>query len=195
MRYPTANPKVIENAKQILELEPIFLDTETTGTGPNDVVIEVGIVDVGGNVLYDSLINPGYPIPAESISVHGISDEMVANAPLWQEAWTGIQKVLEGHVIGIYNAEFDLRLLKQTQKHFSLDWTIDSKRAFCVMKMYAAFYGDWHTKRNSYRFHKLEDAGHMSRIPLPNLHHAADDAKLTAALFTYMANYVPPTNQ
>lgn len=61
MQYPQANRKVIEKAKQILALDPIFLDTETTGTGPNDVVIEMGIVDAKGTVLYDSLINQALP--------------------------------------------------------------------------------------------------------------------------------------
>ena len=56
MPYPIADPKVIERARQVLALDPLFLDTETTGTGQNDVIIEVGIVDREGNTLYDKLL-------------------------------------------------------------------------------------------------------------------------------------------
>lgn len=191
MRYPIAHPKVIENARQVLALNPIFLDTETTGTGPDDVVIEVGIVNLDGIVLYDSLVNPGMHIPEESSAVNEITDEMVANSPTWQDAWEDIETILEGHVLGMYNAEFDLRLLKQSCLQSGIPWTLNTNRSFCVMNMYAAFYGEWNMRRSGFRYHKLENAGRMSKIPLPNSHHAADDAKLTAALFKYMANYQP----
>jgi len=58
MPYPIAHPKVLERARQVIGLNPIFLDTETTGVGLYDLVIEVGIVDLDGNVLFNSLINP-----------------------------------------------------------------------------------------------------------------------------------------
>ncbi len=189
MPYPIAHPKVIQNARQILALDPVFLDTETTGTGPTDVVIEVGIVDLSGNVLFDSLINPGAHIPAESSAVNEITDDMVANVRRWDEAWLDVEKILQGRVIGMYNAEFDLRLLRQSNLKSGIVWTLDTKRNFCVMNLYAAFYGEWNARRNGFRFHKLENAGRMSGIPLPNSHHAADDAKLTAALFKYIAGY------
>lgn len=189
MQYPLANRKVIENAKQILALDPIFLDTETTGTGPNDVVIEMGIVDAKGTVLYDSLINPGFAIPQESSAINEITDEMVEDSPAWAEAWPEIEKILRGKPVGIYNAEFDLRLMKQSHQKQGLYWNIEDKRWFCVMRLYAAFYGEWNSTRNGFRFHKLESAGRMSGIDLPNSHHAADDAKLTAALLTFIANY------
>jgi DNA polymerase-3 subunit epsilon len=87
MTYPVANPKVIQRARQVLALNPVFLDTETTGTGPTDVIIEVGIVDVEGNALYDKLVNPGRPIPPESSAVNEITDEMVAVADPWPVVW------------------------------------------------------------------------------------------------------------
>jgi len=189
MPYPVAHPKVIDTARQILALDPIFLDTETTGTGPEDVVIEVGIVDLSGNVLYDSLINPGISIPPQSSAVNEITDDMVVNSPAWKQAWVEIEPLLQGRVVGMYNAEFDLRLLKQSNLAAGLPWTLDIKKSFCVMNLYAAFYGEWNPRRNGFRYHKLENAGKACSIALPNSHHASDDAKLTAALFKYIANY------
>ena len=187
--YPVANPKVIQRAQQILAYDPIFLDTETTGISPKDVVIEVGVVDLAGNILYESLIKSSIPVPLDATAIHGIKEGMLTDAPTWKEAWETLNPILEGRFVGAYNAEFDLRMLKQTHAYSFLEWGLDDKYFFCVMKLYAAFYGQVNPRRDSYRFHKLEAAGAACRIPLPNAHRAVDDAKLTAALFDYIANY------
>ena len=135
MVFPTASPKVIDKAKQIMAMDPIFLDTETTGFGRNDVVIEIGIVNFGGKVLFESLIKPAIPIPPASSLIHGITDEMVIDAPGWKDAWSEIENVLKDRIIGMYNADFDLRLMKQTHQRYWLDWNIEDKRTFCVMKL------------------------------------------------------------
>ena len=59
MPYPIAHPTVIQRAQAVLELQPIFLDTETTGTGQTDRIIQIGIVDAQGETLFQSLVNPG----------------------------------------------------------------------------------------------------------------------------------------
>lgn len=187
--YPLANPKVIQRARQILDYDPIFLDTETTGFSPQDVVIEVGVVDLSGATLYQSLVKPPIPIPADAQAIHGISDEMVANSPAWKAVWEDLEPILAGRFVGAYNADFDLRMLKQTHGRYWLDWPLDDKSFFCVMKLYAAFFGQRSTRGNGFRFHKLEAAGAFCGISLPNSHRAVDDAKLTAALFNYIANH------
>ena len=189
MPYPIAHPKVLERACQVVGLNPIFLDTETTGVGLYDLVIEVGIVDLEGNVLFNSLINPGRPIPQDSSKVHGITDEMVADAPSLNTVWSEIEDILHNRAIGIYNAEFDYRLMKQSADNASLPWSIQRNQAFCVMNMFAAWYGEWNRRANNFRSQKLEFAGKFCGIDLPNNHHAVDDAKLTAALLKYLAEY------
>ena len=189
MLFPVASPKVIERAKQIRALDPLYLDTETTGFGPDDVVIEIGIVDAKGDLVFESLVNPNKPIPEESSAINGITDEMVADAPTWKDIWEKVDQVLKNRIVGIYNAEFDLRLLKQTHNHCCGAWNFDNRKAFCAMRMYAAFYGDWNPRSNGYRLQKLEQAGRNCQIALPNSHHAVDDARLTAAVMEYIANY------
>jgi len=189
MPYPIAHPQVLERARQVIGLNPIFLDTETTGVGLYDLVIEVGIVDLEGNVLFDSLINPGRPIPQDSSKVHGITDEMVADAPSLKTAWSEIEDILHERAIGMYNAEFDYRLMKQSAENAGLPWSVHRNQAFCVMNMFAAWYGEWNRRANNFRSQKLEFAGKFCGIDLPNTHHAVDDAKLTAALLKYLAEY------
>lgn len=189
MMFPTANPKVIQRARQILAYDPVFVDTETTGMSPEDVVIEVGVVDLQGETLFESFIKPPIPIPPDAIAVHHITEDMVAEAPPWKDAWGVLKTVLSDRFVGMYNADFDLRMMKQTHRRYWLDWQLADKNFFCVMKLYAAFYGQRSSRGRGFRFHKLEAAGAACGIPLPNSHRAVDDARLTAALFKYIANY------
>ena len=188
MPYPVADPKVIERARQVLALDPLFLDTETTGTGQNDVIIEVGIVDREGNTIYDKLVNPGRPIPPESSAVNEITDEMVAKADPWPLVWQEIEPILQQRAIGIYNAEFDMRLLKQSNQVHNIPWTLQDDQAFCMMKLFAAYYGEWNPRYNGFKSHKLEYAGYVCQLDLGSSHHAIDDARLTAALLRYIAS-------
>lgn len=189
MTYPIAHPKVIQRAKAVLELSPIYLDTETTGTGQTDRIIQIGIVNNLGDTLFESLVNPNMPIPSESSAVNGITDDMVKDAPTWTRIWPEVEAILKGRVIGIYNADFDLRLLRQTNKAYGLPMTIETNQAFCVMKLFAAFYGEWNARNNGFKSHKLEFAGRFLNIPLPNSHQAVDDARLTAALTQAIADF------
>ncbi len=189
MPYPIAHPKVIQRARAVLELQPIFLDTETTGTGQIDRIIQVGIVNAKGETLFESLVNPGMLIPSESSAVNGITNEMVLNAPVWTQIWPNVEAILKGRVIGIYNADFDLRLLRQTNKAYGFPMSIETNQAFCVMKLFAAFYGEWNARNNGFKSQKLEFAGKFLKIPIPNSHDAIDDARLTAALTWAIADY------
>mgnify|MGYP002388012714 CR=1 FL=1 len=98
------------------------------------------------------------------------------------------QAVLEGRRVGVYNVEFDLRLMKQSHARAWLRWTLPDENFFCLMKLYARYYGDWDARRGSYRWQSLEMAGRQCQISLPNAHRAIDDCRLTRALLHYMAS-------
>lgn len=187
--FPVAHPKTMQTARELIALNPVFLDTETTGTGPNDLIIEMGIVDVDGNTLYEGLINPGMPIPPESSAVNEITDAMVADQPTWGQVWQDVEAVLRNRAIGIYNADFDMRLMRQSCAAAGMPWTLQNNQAFCVMKLFAAWYGEQNARYNGFRSQKLAFAGSFCGIDLPNSHHAVDDARLTAALLKYLAEY------
>lgn len=88
----------------------LFLDTETTGLDRTDRLVEIGVVDNAGGVVFQSLINPGMPIPDEASDIHGITDDMVCDAPRLDAITTALRALLiaDGKVV-IYNAEFDRR--------------------------------------------------------------------------------------
>ena len=63
----------------------IYLDTETTGLDRTAEIIDIALVTNEGAVLFNTLVKPVRPIPAESSRIHGIFDDHVATAPGWEE--------------------------------------------------------------------------------------------------------------
>jgi DNA polymerase III epsilon subunit-like protein len=173
--------RAIQAAREYANFRPIFLDTETTGLHNTAEIVEISVVDYNGSVLLDTLIKPVHSIPWEVIRVHGITDEMVVGAPLWTEVWPQVEKNLQGRYVGIYNADFDIRMMKQSHFLNGISWEMSEVRDFCIMKLYAQFNG-------SGRWQKLESAGRQCGLALPNTHRAKDDTLLVHAIFKYMVN-------
>lgn len=163
------------------------MDTETTGLGPQDQIVEIAIIDSYGSVLLNTLIKPTIPIPLAATEIHGISNEDTANAPSLADVLPEILAILKDRTIIIYNANYDLRLLKQSAKAHNL--TVDlSEKVYCAMEMYAEFYGDWNDYHQSYQWKKLEVAAKQCGIEIPhNLHRAITDAELTRQLTLFIA--------
>ncbi len=96
----------------------IVLDTETTGMDPNtgDRIIEIGCVELinhmptgKGLQIY---INPERDIPADATAVHGITNEFVADKPVFSQVYTEfIDFVGDDSKLIIHNAEFDMKFL------------------------------------------------------------------------------------
>ncbi|MBI3958652.1 MAG: 3'-5' exonuclease [Chloroflexi bacterium] len=176
----------IARAQQILGDRPLFLDTETTGLDPRAEIVEIALVDHDGSLLLESLVKPTRRIPWDATRVHGISNEMVADAPTWAELWPQVQALLAGRRVGIYNAEFDLRMIQQSHAAHRVSHTAAGSNAFCIMKLYAEFFGE----RGSYgdfRWQSLDKAARQCGIDLLNSHRAAADARLARAVLAYMA--------
>ncbi len=91
------------------------LDLETTGNNAAlHMIVEVGMVRfrMSGIVeIYESLVNPGVKIPEEVISVHGITDDMVRNAPRIGDILADISRVVRDSILVIHNPGFDLSFL------------------------------------------------------------------------------------
>jgi DNA polymerase III epsilon subunit family exonuclease len=91
------------------------LDLETTGINPAlHRIVEVGIIRFTLNEIeatYESLVNPGVNIPIEVVRIHGITDEMVAEAPRIGEILETISALLHDCVLVIQNPEFDISFL------------------------------------------------------------------------------------
>jgi DNA polymerase III subunit epsilon len=186
----THRRSVTQEARALIETNPVYLDTETTGLHPSAEVIEIGIIDDQANILFEQRIRPRGKIDPAAGAIHGITLEMLADAPNWEMVWPQAEAVLLNRSIGVYNVEFDLRLIKQSLGRTWLKWTLPDGNFFDIMKLYARFYGDWDPFRKSFRYQSLEMAGRQCQIHLHNTHGAVDDCLLTRALLHHMAESI-----
>jgi len=97
------------------EVTFVVLDLETTGASPNDCAItEVGAVKLrGGECLgrFETLVNPGVPIPPFITVLTGITESMVLPAPRIDEVMPALLEFIGGAVIVGHNIRFDLSFL------------------------------------------------------------------------------------
>ncbi len=99
-------------------MREIVLDTETTGMDPTkgDRLVEIGCVELMNHMptgkTLQIYINPEREIPEEAIAVHGITNEFVADKPVFSQIYSEFIEFL-GHdsKLVIHNAEFDMKFI------------------------------------------------------------------------------------
>jgi len=100
----------------------IVMDTETTGLDPatGDRIVEIGALELVNLVptgrVYHQYINPRIPMPAEAQAVHGISDEDLADKPVFEDVGQAFLDFIAGGTLVIHNAPFDIRFLNAELK-------------------------------------------------------------------------------
>ncbi len=159
----------------------VILDTETTGLNRWDEVIELAILDMQGNVLYESLFNPLESIPEGATWIHGITNEMVQNSPSFLEEWETIWSILKDKTVLIYNSRFDVNMIYQTLERSDLLFCEDTFKSFCMME----FFKDYIDSR---RWVKLSDACETMGVEVEQNHRAADDCRMVLELIKAIAN-------
>jgi DNA polymerase-3 subunit epsilon len=187
MSFVSERDRMRHLAQELLAQDPVFLDTETTGISLDDEVVEICVLDAGGEVLVDTLVKPQGKVHPEAVRHHGITETMLAGAPSWPKVWPQVEASVGESRVAIYNAEFDVRMMRQTHQMHGMTWTLDEDRFDCIMHLYAEFYGEWDRRRETFRWQKLEAAARQSGILLRNTHRARDDALLTRAVLRFMA--------
>ena len=93
----------------------IVIDTETTGlSAQRDHIIEISALKIkNGQIIenYTSLVNPGIMIPKSSIKIHGITDDMVKDAPTIDQVLPEFLDFIGNQPLIGHNLSFDLRFI------------------------------------------------------------------------------------
>lgn len=118
-----------------------FFDLETTGIKiGRDRIIQVGIVRLltdGTRTSYQTLVNPGIPIPAEATAVHGITDADVADAPALEDVAREVLHELAGCDLAGFNClRFDIPFLAEELHRVGRDWDSSALRVVDVQRIY-----------------------------------------------------------
>jgi DNA polymerase-3 subunit epsilon len=194
--YQRADDKraAAEWARVLLKGEFVILDVETTGLGPEDEIVQIGIVDQTGAVVLDQLIKPQQSIPSDATAIHGITDETVKDAPPFDKAWIHIVAALAGKRVVAYNLKFDSGMLIQDCTRHGLASFMYSTDSACAMEEFAQFNGEWNEYHGNYRWKKLSEAMRILGVEFDGQQHSAiSDCQATLAVIRKMAAYsVPP---
>lgn len=179
-------------ANSWLQKDCLILDTEATGLGSDAEICEISVIDSSGNVLLNSLVRPTKPIPDEVIRIHGITNEMVANAPTWRELHDDFLQLIgnSGRPLVIYNAQYDVRLLIQSAHALGFSFPHSFPSGYnihCAMQAYSEFYGAWDDCRHAYKWQKLTNAIVQCGFPVLDAHRALGDCIMTLAVIRHMA--------
>jgi DNA polymerase-3 subunit epsilon len=155
----------------------VILDTETTGISPQDEVVQIAVIAPDGEALLDTLVRPTRPIPSQATFIHGITDADVADAPSFPAVYARLKEVIAGKTVIIYNAPFDVRLIRQTLATHKLPAPgIEDEQVECAMLQYSAWIGElW--PDGGYKWQKLRGGDHT----------ALGDCRATLAVIQRMA--------
>lgn len=160
-----------------------IVDIETTGghASANGITEIAVIIHDGAKVIrrYETLINPQRNIPVYISALTGISNEMVARAPLFSEVAAEIFSLLHDKIFIAHNVNFDYSFLKY---HLSAcGYELQCKKLCTVRLSRKVFPG-----LISYSLGKLCK---QLKIDLCNHHRAGGDAEATAVLFSMLLEH------
>ena len=173
----------VEFARAVLADESaVILDTETTGLD-GAFVVEIAIMGIDGEELLNTRVNPQIPIPKGATRCHGITDEMVAGCPTFAQILPRIEDAVRGRRVLIYNAEYDMGVLRNELRRAGLDVKEWGKIARWkdVMMPYSEWVGE---RWPEWSYH----AGQVKWQKLPGGDHSAmGDCRATLAVLQKMA--------
>jgi DNA polymerase III subunit epsilon len=117
------------------------IDLETTGINlSTDRIVEIAIVKIltdGKKIVKRKLINPEIPISEISRDMHGITDEMVKDAPTFRQVANEIKQFLDNCDLAGYNSNrFDIPLLAEEFLRVGLEFDFSDRRLVDVQKIF-----------------------------------------------------------
>ncbi len=118
-----------------------FIDLETTGVSlSTDRIVEIAVIKLlpdGSRQVKRKLINPQMPIPKASSDIHGISDEMVKDAPTFKQVANEVKMYLEGCDLGGYNSNrFDIPMLMEEFLRAGMDVDLSKRKMVDVQHIF-----------------------------------------------------------
>ena len=138
----------------------IFFDLEPTGTNvTSDRIVEISLIKImpdGKEIEKTRRINPGIPIPAEATAIHHITDEDVADAPLFKQIAASLADIFTGCDIAGFNSNrFDIPVLDQEFRRAGIAFDFSRARFVDVQTIFHK--KEQRTLTAAYRFYCDKD--------------------------------------
>jgi DNA polymerase-3 subunit epsilon len=157
-----------------------IVDIETTGSyAMGNGITEVAIVVHDGKEVldfYETLVNPGRPIPYFIQNLTGINDRMVATAPAFEQVAAKVFEMLQDKVFVAHNVNFDYSFLKHhlQEAGYNLE-----TRKLCTVRLSRKI-------MPGLQGYSLGKLCHQLKVNLTNHHRAGGDALATAEIFSML---------
>ncbi|HVK97812.1 MAG TPA: 3'-5' exonuclease [Flavisolibacter sp.] len=163
-----------------------FIDIEATGTNVStDRIVEIAIVKQlpdGNKTVKRKIINPQIPIPQVCIDMHGITNEMVKDAPVFKQVAHQIKQFLDGCDLACYNAyRLDIPLLMEEFIRAEVEFEMKGRKLIDVQKIFHQM--EQRTLSAAYKFY--------CNKTLEGAHGAEVDAAATAEILTAQVERYP----
>ncbi len=183
---------LIGKAKKILECG-IIIDTETTGLGENDTVVELAALRASdGVVLVNSLTAPRSVMQKAAEKTHGISEYEAFSAQPFFNVWNDLD-VLDGEYFTSFNRGFDERLVRQSlflSGFTGWPWNVPDK-IFCIMELANRYFSEhleWDSERSKFKRLSLARCLEIAGIEFKgDPHRALTDAIAARDLLIHIA--------
>ena len=157
--------------KALFDAPLAIVDLETTGAHPAwDRVTEIAVLEVAqGEVVseWSTLVNPGTSIPPAIQALTGITNDMVAGAPEFEDLAPGLYERLEGRIFVAHNARFDYGFLRHSFERAGLRF---QARTLCTVKLSRRLYP-------AHARHNLDSLIERHQLQCDARHRALGDAR------------------
>jgi DNA polymerase III epsilon subunit-like protein len=165
----------------------MFLDTETTGLGPDAEIISIAILDSTYSRELWTLLRPrDLTAVQETFWIHRIPTESLQDRPTFPDIWPILNNTLHHRRWVAYNIDFDARIIEQNAMMCSCPPLIPAG-LHDAMLLYSQFAGKWNKATQSWQRIKLTQAAEEMGIQYENAHDALTDALIMLTLIERIA--------
>jgi DNA polymerase-3 subunit epsilon len=148
-----------------------FVDVETTGCAPGrHRVIDVAVIGARGDQLefeWQSLVNPGGRISAGTTALTGIDNDMLADAPRFEDIAAELRTRLAGRLFVAHNVRFDYGFIRRELALTGSEWRAPN---LCTVRLSRALYPQM-------PHHNLDAVIERHGIHVEQRHRAMPDAR------------------
>lgn len=163
--------------------EYAIVDIETTGgNASGSRITEIAIVIHDGTAVIDrweTLVNPQREIPLAIFALTGITNEMVREAPVFDDIAEKVLELLTDRVFVAHNVNFDYSFVRHQLAEAGVKWT---PRKLCTVRAARKI-------KPGLPSYSLGNLCHSLDIILENRHRAGGDADATAILFSRLLEW------
>lgn len=178
-------------ARNLLQLSPLFLHSKTTGAAEQAEVVEIAILDSAGKPLIDALVKPKRHIRPDATQVHGITDEMVDSAPRWAEILPDVEELLLRKNVCVYDSTSELLALQNSYQNNHTRWALDTDNFYNLMDLYSRYRNVRDPHSGALETYSLEEAARLLGIDIEIIafRRAHEDAWLMRAILLAIAGW------